>query len=128
MDYGDGKLNGHYQFNSKYRERPMCDTLNRNVGKCDGKFRTSSGGSSGGSSNGGKTPPPPAPRPPPPPPPPPPPSGKRFTTEGCECSKFWGSSKGICRNYCCNFFNDPNGEICVHRGRCSSSGAWYGYC
>merc|ERR1719240_104814 len=29
MDYGDGKLNGHYQFNTKYRKQEMCRQLDR---------------------------------------------------------------------------------------------------
>lgn len=42
MDYGDGKLNGHYQFNSKYRKQAMCDKLNQNVGGCNGHFKLAS--------------------------------------------------------------------------------------
>ena len=38
MDYGDGKLNGNYQFNSKYRKGEICSVMNSFVGKCDGKF------------------------------------------------------------------------------------------
>merc|ERR1712139_116546 len=29
MDYGDGKLNGHYQFNTKYRKEEVCGLLDR---------------------------------------------------------------------------------------------------
>merc|ERR1719359_487269 len=34
MDYGDGKKNGVYQFNTKYRKEQMCDKLNKVVGQC----------------------------------------------------------------------------------------------
>jgi len=34
MDYGDGKLNGKYQFNSKYRKEPMCSTIAGIAGTC----------------------------------------------------------------------------------------------
>lgn len=32
MDYGDGKLNGEYQFNTKYRKVEMCQHLNQSIG------------------------------------------------------------------------------------------------
>lgn len=54
MDYGDGKLNGVYQFNSKYRKEQVCSKL-RNIGSCKGKFLPTS--------------PPPTPPPAPPAPP-----------------------------------------------------------
>jgi len=38
MDYGDGHLNGVYQFNTKYRKAEMCETMNRVAGRCQGKF------------------------------------------------------------------------------------------
>merc|ERR1719218_589319 len=38
MDYGDGKLNGVYQFNTKYRKQKMCRCMNNAVNKCQGKF------------------------------------------------------------------------------------------
>eukprot|EP00418_Pyrodinium_bahamense_P046644 CAMPEP_0179200854 /NCGR_PEP_ID=MMETSP0796-20121207/99961_1 /TAXON_ID=73915 /ORGANISM="Pyrodinium bahamense, Strain pbaha01" /LENGTH=382 /DNA_ID=CAMNT_0020905411 /DNA_START=1 /DNA_END=1149 /DNA_ORIENTATION=- len=38
MDYGDGKHEGVYQFNSKHRKTEMCRKLNSMVGKCQGKF------------------------------------------------------------------------------------------
>ena len=37
MDYGNGKLNGKYQF-TDYRKQEMCRTLARHVDKCEGKF------------------------------------------------------------------------------------------
>mmetsp|Transcript_29668 Transcript_29668/g.55558 ORF Transcript_29668/g.55558 Transcript_29668/m.55558 type:complete len:571 (+) Transcript_29668:47-1759(+) len=53
MDYGDGKLNGHYQFNTKYRKNEICKHLS-SIRSCD-KFTQGAA--------------------PPPPPPPPPPAG-----------------------------------------------------
>lgn len=44
MDYGDGKLNGQYQFNTKYRKREVCDTLKSNLRRCS---QTAFSGSSG---------------------------------------------------------------------------------
>merc|ERR1712008_381222 len=38
MDYGDGHLNGVYQFNTKYRKAEMCAKMAKHVGKCHGKF------------------------------------------------------------------------------------------
>jgi hypothetical protein len=38
MDYGDGKLNGHYQFNTKYRKGTMCEQMNKRVRNCNGNF------------------------------------------------------------------------------------------
>merc|ERR1719322_1075665 len=38
MDYGDGKLDGVYQFNTKYRKSEMCNMMNRVVGQCSDKF------------------------------------------------------------------------------------------
>lgn len=38
MDYGDGKLKGAYQFNTKYRKAQMCREMNGNVGRCRGAF------------------------------------------------------------------------------------------
>eukprot|EP00929_Paragymnodinium_shiwhaense_P001274 TRINITY_DN10149_c0_g2_i1.p1 TRINITY_DN10149_c0_g2~~TRINITY_DN10149_c0_g2_i1.p1 ORF type:complete len:550 (-),score=125.07 TRINITY_DN10149_c0_g2_i1:705-2354(-) len=37
MDYGDGKHDGEYQFNTDYRKDQMCHVLNR-MGTCNGKF------------------------------------------------------------------------------------------
>jgi len=34
MDYGNGKLNGKYQFNTRYRKNQMCRTVNNVVSKC----------------------------------------------------------------------------------------------
>jgi len=42
MDYGDGKLNGHYQFNTKYRKTEMCTKMARVVDKCGGMFQKDS--------------------------------------------------------------------------------------
>merc|ERR1712187_120980 len=38
MDYGDGTLNGEYQFNTKYRKEDMCATMNARVNRCGGNF------------------------------------------------------------------------------------------
>merc|ERR1712137_104608 len=38
MDYGDGTLDGIYQFNSDYRQQEMCDRISSNVNQCQGKF------------------------------------------------------------------------------------------
>jgi len=38
MDYGDGKLDGHYQFNTKYRKEEVCGLLDATVNNCDGNF------------------------------------------------------------------------------------------
>jgi len=37
MDYGDGTLDGEYQFNTKYRKAVMCKKI-ESVGNCQGKF------------------------------------------------------------------------------------------
>merc|ERR1712007_168882 len=34
MDYGDGTLNGEYQFNTQYRKAEMCATLQDRVPTC----------------------------------------------------------------------------------------------
>lgn len=34
MDYGNGKLNGHYQFNTKYRKTDMCGHINKFGPRC----------------------------------------------------------------------------------------------
>lgn len=44
MDYGDGRLNGIYQFNTRYRKGEMCNKMNRVVNMCDGKFAVASDG------------------------------------------------------------------------------------
>mmetsp|Transcript_3966 Transcript_3966/g.7075 ORF Transcript_3966/g.7075 Transcript_3966/m.7075 type:complete len:759 (-) Transcript_3966:320-2596(-) len=41
MDYGDGKLDGHYQFNSKYRKTDMCGHLDKFGPQCKDKTGTS---------------------------------------------------------------------------------------
>jgi len=38
MDYGDGKLDGVYQFNTKYRKEEVCGKLDSVVNRCFGKF------------------------------------------------------------------------------------------
>jgi hypothetical protein len=38
MDYGDGRLNGEYQFNTRYRKGQMCGTMSRVVNGCGGNF------------------------------------------------------------------------------------------
>jgi len=40
MDYGDGKLNGHYQFNTKYRKQEVCKHVNE-ITSC-GNFKKGS--------------------------------------------------------------------------------------
>jgi len=35
MDYGDGKLNGHYQFNTQYRKQEVCKHVNSVATSCD---------------------------------------------------------------------------------------------
>merc|ERR1740138_203031 len=44
MDYGDGKLNGAYQFNTRYRKGKMCRCMSSNVNNCRGKFVKGGGG------------------------------------------------------------------------------------
>lgn len=39
MDYGDGRLGGIYQFNTKYRKIQMCAVANAHVNRCLGKFQ-----------------------------------------------------------------------------------------
>jgi hypothetical protein len=56
MDYGDGKLNDEYQFNSRHRKTEMCSAMAKKVNNCKGKFVPGSV---------------PSPRPTPPPTPPP---------------------------------------------------------
>jgi hypothetical protein len=38
MDYGDGKLQGEYQFNTQYRKGQMCQVMANSVGRCSGNF------------------------------------------------------------------------------------------
>merc|ERR1712151_1113918 len=38
MDYGNGRLNGEYQFNTKYRKGEMCKKMNQIVNHCSGNF------------------------------------------------------------------------------------------
>lgn len=38
MDYGDGILNGAYQFNTKYRKAEMCGKASEVVNNCNGNF------------------------------------------------------------------------------------------
>jgi len=38
MDTGYGKIDGEYQFNSKYRKTEMCNKLESKVNNCQGKF------------------------------------------------------------------------------------------
>merc|ERR1719352_1968062 len=49
MDYGDGKLNGAYQFNTRYRKGQMCQQMSSTVNQCQGKFVRGGGGGGGGS-------------------------------------------------------------------------------
>ena len=39
MDYGDGKLNGVYQFNTEFRKAEMCKTINTHVQNCPQGFQ-----------------------------------------------------------------------------------------
>jgi len=41
MDYGDGKKDGHYQFNTKYRKKEMCGMINSKLGSCNDHIRPS---------------------------------------------------------------------------------------
>eukprot|EP00931_Biecheleriopsis_adriatica_P085613 TRINITY_DN602_c0_g1_i2.p1 TRINITY_DN602_c0_g1~~TRINITY_DN602_c0_g1_i2.p1 ORF type:complete len:1203 (+),score=241.33 TRINITY_DN602_c0_g1_i2:74-3682(+) len=59
MDYGDGLLDGAYQFNTKYRKQKMCAKMNAVVGRCGGGY-----------DKAGPAPPPGPPSPPSPPGPP----------------------------------------------------------
>eukprot|EP00448_Togula_jolla_P010615 CAMPEP_0170601532 /NCGR_PEP_ID=MMETSP0224-20130122/17912_1 /TAXON_ID=285029 /ORGANISM="Togula jolla, Strain CCCM 725" /LENGTH=516 /DNA_ID=CAMNT_0010926319 /DNA_START=32 /DNA_END=1579 /DNA_ORIENTATION=+ len=43
MDYGDGTLNGQYQFNMKYRKAGMCQKMNSKVNHCSGGFQKAEG-------------------------------------------------------------------------------------
>lgn len=45
MDYGDGKLTSEFQFNTKYRQKEVCKTLNSRVGNCKGMFAKGSSSS-----------------------------------------------------------------------------------
>merc|ERR1719362_1169580 len=58
MDYGDGKLKGVYQFNTKYRKSEVCQHVRqeKQSGRCGGNFKVRGGG-------GGKPRPVPTPRP-----------------------------------------------------------------
>jgi len=38
MDYGDGTLDGHFQFNTQFRKTDMCATMNTYVNSCQDKF------------------------------------------------------------------------------------------
>merc|ERR1711920_444184 len=51
MDYGDGKLNGVYQFNTQYRKAQMCNELTSKKPRCGNLFAAISG--SGGNGGGG---------------------------------------------------------------------------
>lgn len=42
MDYADGKLDGVYQFNTKYRKSQVCEFLNRTHGHCTGYWPSNS--------------------------------------------------------------------------------------
>merc|ERR1712151_30760 len=53
MDYGDGKLSGIYQFNTRYRKAEMCAELNSKKPVCGNLFAVTSGG---GGNNGGGSP------------------------------------------------------------------------
>jgi len=53
MDYGDGKLNGIYQFNTKYRKAQMCDELTSKKPRCGNLFAAISKGSGGSNGGGG---------------------------------------------------------------------------
>jgi hypothetical protein len=43
MDYGDGRLNGEYQFNTRYRKDQMCRVMNSVANRCQGKFDAGGG-------------------------------------------------------------------------------------
>merc|ERR1712087_10953 len=53
MDYGDGKLNGVYQFNTQYRKAQMSNELTSKKPRCGNLFAAISGsGGNGGSGSG----------------------------------------------------------------------------
>jgi len=58
MDYGDGKLDGHYQFNTKYRKQEVCDFLDQSTREpdCDGNFGLAPEGSSSPAHEAGPSP------------------------------------------------------------------------
>jgi len=73
MDYGSGLLNGEYQFNTKYRKKQMCRTINNVVSSCSAFSKL----------DGSPTPPPaPGPNPTPSPPRPAPAPGCSTTGGG----------------------------------------------
>jgi hypothetical protein len=82
MDYGDGKLNGEYQFNTKYRKDQMCSLMNSTVNKCQGKFAAAPPSPPTPS----PSPPPPSPSPPPPSPSPPPPGSCSYGLDACRAA------------------------------------------
>jgi len=43
MDYGDGKLNGVYQFNTRYRKTEVCNLLKRVYQRCSAHFNVIAG-------------------------------------------------------------------------------------
>lgn len=112
MDYGDGKLNGQYQFNSKYRKSQMCKTVNSVVNTCTAMKKV----------NDNPTPPP-APTPVPPPPCPTTDGGKKA---GSKCV-FPFTFKRVIYNKC-TIVDDPKDEMWCSTKTDSSgkhiSGTW----
>jgi len=126
MDYGDGLLNGVYQFNTEYRKDEMCQRMSSEVNGCNEKFvlATSEAGPSTTSEAGPST------------------StmtttttttilaeGVRVTQSGCACKQTWqlNGFAEVCRDYCCNPDSDANGEWCfVEDTDCQ--GVDWGYC
>eukprot|EP00435_Cladocopium_sp_Y103_P013834 s1678_g3.t1 len=94
MDYGDGKLDGVYQFNTRYRKQEMCRQMNSDVNRCNGKFvesddtevTTTTVQTVSQTTTTTTTPP------------------FRVTTMNCECLQYWNlwGSKNACQTYCCN--------------------------
>jgi len=113
MDYGDGKLNGVYQFNTKYRKAEVCRHVaqRKQSGQCGSNFKAGGGGGGGG--GGGN--PTPRPRPRPTPRPTPPSGGNPVLNRGKDC---WGNCwPGPCSwcgrgNLCCRRGWNPDPQIC----------------
>lgn len=72
MDYGDGRLNGEYQFNTKYRKGEMCTSMNDRKRLCGSNFM--------------QAPPQPPPTPSPTRPPAPPSGGSCYGLEACRAA------------------------------------------
>jgi len=118
MDYGDGTLEGSYQFNTEYRKDEMCQQMTSEVNSCNEKFvlATSEAGPSTSTMTTTTTTTTLA-------------EGVRVTLSGCACRQTWrlNGFPQTCTDYCCNPDSDPNGEWCfVEDTDCQ--GTNWGYC